>query len=107
MLTEAKFNAINALLRSGCSDENIMDALGVNERTLDRVKRSNGDYNEYRRMQGELVKSIRNNGKKQHAAQEQPVAFQVPHYMMDELRKTNELLTHISNKLAFIVESLQ
>ena len=29
MLTEAKFNAINALLRSGCSDENIMDALGV------------------------------------------------------------------------------
>jgi len=36
----------------------------------------------------------------------QNVTIQATHYMMEELRKTNELLTLISNKLAFIVEEL-
>lgn len=36
----------------------------------------------------------------------QNVTIQATHYMMEELRKTNELLTLISNKLAFIVDEL-
>lgn len=36
----------------------------------------------------------------------QNVTIQATHYMMEEMRKTNELLTFISNKLAFIVEEL-
>ena len=37
---------------------------------------------------------------------EQSVTIQATHYMMEELRRTNELLTLISNKLAFVVDQL-
>lgn len=37
----------------------------------------------------------------------QTVQVQATHYMMEELRKMNQTLTLISNKLAFIVEQLQ
>jgi len=36
----------------------------------------------------------------------QVVTVQATHYMMEEMKKTNELLTLISNKLAFIVDEL-
>lgn len=36
----------------------------------------------------------------------QTVTIQATHYMMEEMKKTNELLTLISNKLAFIVDEL-
>lgn len=37
----------------------------------------------------------------------QTVQVQATHYMMEELRKMNQALTLISNKLTFIVEQLQ
>ena len=36
----------------------------------------------------------------------QSITIQATHYMMTEMQKTNELLTQISNKLAYIVEQL-
>ena len=36
----------------------------------------------------------------------QTIVVQASHYMLEEQKKTNELLTSISNKLAFIVEEL-
>lgn len=36
----------------------------------------------------------------------QTVIVQASHYMLEEQKRTNELLTSISNKLAFIVEEL-
>ena len=36
----------------------------------------------------------------------QTVVVQASHYMLEEQKKTNELLTFISNKLAFIVDEL-
>ena len=36
----------------------------------------------------------------------QTVTIQATHYMMEEMKKTNELLTLLNAKLAFIVEEL-
>ena len=40
------------------------------------------------------------------AVNQTTVTIQATHYMMEELRKTNEYLRLISNKLAYIVEEL-
>lgn len=52
--------------------------------------------------------------KRQEASKQQPVQpvvhtvqVQATHYMMEELRKMNQALVLISNKLTFIVEQLQ
>lgn len=113
MLTEAKYEAIVCLLRGGASDEVIMKSQGVNEGTLGRVRKSNGSYEEYKRLHGELVKIAskkRKHREKEPASQviehRQTVTLQASHYMETELRVHTEILKGISAKIAHIMEQM-
>ena len=67
---------------------------------------------EEQKKQEELKRQEEEEAKKQIAAQKpqpviQTVQVQATHYMMEELREMNKILSLISSKLAFIVEQLQ
>ena len=91
----------------------IMASQGVNEKTLSKVKNSNGNYDVYRHLHGEMMKHI---GKGRQKQEEQPqvqvvehkqtITMVANHYMMEQLQKQTELLTLIGNKLAVIIDDL-
>lgn len=111
MLNEENYNSIIFMMRGGAPDDVIMKSKGINANTLDRVKRSNGDYSTYKRLHGEeVLKPNARNAKKsgeQVVRHEQSVTIIANHYMAEELKKQTELLTLISNKLAYIMENLE
>lgn len=114
MLQEIKFKAIVALIASGVSDDMIMESQKINRRTLDNIKAARGDYEEYRKIHGEMVRKANMSRKPrqeetkppQTVSHEHSVTIVANHYMAEELRKQTKYLEIISNKLAFIVEEL-
>ena len=126
-MTESKFNAIKLLLNGGASYDECARYLHCSTGVVWRVKAAE-TWEEY--LQANAARAIAEKKKKeqeqkgeqpvkepakqeeaaQPAAQPrqvvQTVTIQATHYMMEEMRKQNELLTLISNKLAYIVEQL-
>lgn len=120
------FSCVKTLLKGGAPYREIEDYLGLSASTIGRIAAAD-TLEEYKQ---ELAASalrwsknkIENEKKKakqiemqldkqeQIAAQvvehHQTVTIQATHYMMEEMKKTNELLTLISAKLAFMVEEL-
>ena len=110
MLAKDKYDAIVFMLKGGASDDVIMKSQGINENTLKKVKSSNGNFDRYRELHGEMLKHI-GRGKssnKQPTVVEhhQSITVQATHYMETELRSQTELMKGISNKLAHIMETL-
>ena len=110
MLTKDKYDAIVFMLKGGATDDVIMKSQGINQNTLHKVKSSNGNFDRYRELHGEMLKHV-GRGKcinKQSTVVEhhQTVTVQATHYMETELRTQTELLKTISNKLAYILETL-
>ena len=113
MLTEAKFNVITCMLRGGAIDEDIITSMAINEKTLQKIKDSCGDYQKYKQLHGEMLKHI---GKGRPKNNEQTssdsvlhqhnITVQANHYMMEELQKQTKQLTLIGNKLTAIMEEL-
>lgn len=115
-LAESKFNAIKKLLDAGATYKECAECVGVTESVVYRV-RCCESYKEYTEMNAAHALKQREDRKAKNAKTTEPpaetvkevrqtVTIQATHYMMEELRKTNELLTAISAKLAFIVDEL-
>ena len=125
-ITEATFKAVKIMLAGGASCVEIAQYLKLGETAVYRIKKAE-DWDEYRN----ILAAIAINKKEKCKAEKEPkpetiiipkppevkqeqtvvehrqtVTIQATHYMMEELKKQNELLAIISNKLAFIVDEL-
>ena len=124
-VTKGVFEAVKILLQGGASVKEICKYLNLSDYTIYVIKNVE-TYEEYEQHVAEkIAKSNAARAIKQKQAQEnkseapvetkaatqvvehrQTVVVQATHYMMEEMKKTNELLTTISAKLAFIVDEL-
>lgn len=135
-VTENKFKAVKILLASGATHNECADSMGLGVSTVGTINRSetyeeyrNATYirSAYvRKKMREAAESANEDSQEdiapavdesekeeqnkdqqtQIVEHRQTVTIQATHYMMEEMRKTNELLALISNKLAFIVDEL-
>lgn len=108
MLTEERYEMVLLMLKGGATVEQIC-TIGLKPETIDRVKRSNGSYQKYKKLHGnEVLKGHRrgNSKKETIVVHEQTVTVVADKYMMEEMRKQTELLQTISKKLAFFVDEL-
>lgn len=122
-ITEKTFNAVKILLKGGAKAAEISDYLGISRSSIDRIKASETfeEFLEARRAAAFMAKKAAEEKLKEEKQKEeepaggtseqvirkeQSVTIIANHYMAEELRKQTELLTLISNKLAFIVEQL-
>lgn len=111
---EKMYKAIKTLIAGGATYDEITEYLGISSVTITRVKKSE-TFEDYKHSM--VVAAMKY--KKPKAPVETPVepvtqvvehrqsiTIQATHYMMEELKKKNELLELISNKLSFIVDQL-
>lgn len=118
-VTQQIFDTVKTLLNSDVPVSQISDMLKLSNCVVYGIKRAD-DIQAYKRYLAEsktrsIEKIKRKESKKEklppeHAPQvvenRQTVTVQATHYMMEEMKKTNELLATISSKLAYIVEDL-
>jgi putative NIF3 family GTP cyclohydrolase 1 type 2 len=132
-MTESKFKAIKILLAGGATYKETAESMGVSTVVVGYCKHSE-TFEEYRhkiymtsggyrkKMAAEkkaLAEKLEQKKQEQEKAEleiqasepnvvehRQTVTIQATHYMMEEMKKTNELLKLISSKLAFIVDEL-
>ena len=95
----------------GATDETIMKSQGINEKTLDRVKKSNADWETYRFLHAQhMQKHVQKDAKKDPDVQivehRQSVTLIANQYMAMELQKQTKFLELLNNKVAFIVDEL-
>ena len=111
MLTEKKFNGIWFMIKGGAPDDVIISSQEISEGTLNRVKKSNGDYAKYRKLHSEEVMSNNHRRKKSNDDEKRPptqtITVQASYYMNEELKNMNKTLTLISNKLTNIMENME
>ena len=98
------FEAVKAMTTGGSSVADCQRFTGLAHATISRI-RSAESFEQY------IATPVHKEKKKvevhpQTAEHRQTVVVQASHYMLIEQQKTNELLTAISNKLAFIVDEL-
>ena len=117
-VTQQIFDTVKTLLNSGVSVSNICDMLKISNGVVYTIKLCDNlqGYKQYiKDVNKRSTERKKKEAKKEEPAQEpvpqvvehrQTVTVQATHYMMEEMRKTNELLTVISNKLAYIVDDL-
>lgn len=113
-LTESKYNAIKLLLKGGASQAEASEYLQIAIGTVNRVKNTETfeEYNQQTAMITQAIAAKKAHKNNNETPQETPpanptvVRIEATHYMMQELQKTNELLTQISRKLAFVVDEL-
>ena len=115
-LTEGQFKAIKTLLRGGASQKEAAEYMQLSAPTVCKVAKAE-TFEEYQQMitEGHSAKETKGTAAQATPAQpaapqvveyRQNVTIQATHYMMQKMQKTNELLTLISRKLAFIVDEL-
>lgn len=127
-MTESKFKAVKILLKGGASIKEAAEYMQLSTNTVYLVN-SSDDWEEYQTIRAERDSrrkmAIKAKEKKQEeetkveeTKQEEPkpeepktmnptvIRVEATHYMMEEMKKTNELLTAISAKLAAIVSDL-
>ena len=122
-LTESKFKAVKILLKGGASIKEAAEYMQLSTNTVYLIN-SSDDFEEYQTIRAERDSrrkmAIKAKEKKQaeetkaeETKPEEPkpmnptvIRVEATHYMMQELQKTNELLTGISAKLAAIVSDL-
>lgn len=127
-LTEGKFKAIKILLAGGATYEEAAEYMQVGTSCVYKVRTAE-TWQDY--LQANAARAIADKQKRAKEAaakvgavpattlaKEEPkpvevvkevrqtVTIQATHYMMEEMKRTNELLTCISAKLAFIVDEL-
>ena len=111
MLTFSKYNAIRILLESGEEVDAIVEAFGCKKETVLLVKRCE-TYERYKqecnvlKFQAKAKKQQNRTNTGNTGLNVGQIKIEATHYMMEELRKNNELLTLISNKMTAIMEEL-
>ena len=115
-MTQSRFNCAKRLIQSGATVEEICDYMAMGSSTVARIRAAES-LEEYKNMTYVAVRAARASEKEKEPEpapqvqevihkHEQSVTLVANHYMAEELRKQTELLTLISNKLAFIVDEL-
>lgn len=117
-VTANMFRAVKIMLKGGATIKECAEYMGMSEITASRINRAE-TYEEYKHLASiaymmKKEKEVQKEEKKEEPKEtvqvvehRQNVTIQATHYMMEEYKKMNELLTLISNKLSFIVDSLQ
>ena len=118
-MTQNLFNCVKRLLKDGASAKEIAEYLDLSTSTIWRVRDSETleEYDNNTKVRTAQARAIAAKGRENAAEQtpqqvehihhhEQSVTVIANHYMAEELRKQTELLTTISNKLAYIVDDL-
>jgi len=117
-VTPQIFDTVKTLLNSGVPVSQICDMLKLSNGAIYTIKACDDlqEYKDYYKASNDRSvrkkqKTSEQKGSKPEPAQQvvehrQTVTIQATHYMMEEMRKTNELLETISNKLAYIVDDL-
>lgn len=112
MLTFQKFNAIKILINSGEDLETIAATFNCKIETVKLVKRCD-TYDQYKQEFNSIKFIAKQKRKQEQQNKAEPPAMNIgqikieaTHYMMEELKRNNELLTLISNKLTAIMEEL-
>lgn len=125
-MDDKTFNCVKIMLRAKAPYAEIEKYLGVSKATIGRISGCES-FEEYRQMMTAAAIAYKQK-KEQEKPKEQPeekpeeqpeakpeqpekvvrynVTIQATHYMEEQQKRTNELLTLISAKLAFIVEEL-
>ena len=111
-VTESLYKACRIMFKGGAGTKEVSEYMGISRTTASFIKNAE-TYEEYKAI---MYAQSGNNHRKPVEKKEEPqkevveyrqnVTIQATHYMQKELEKTNELLTLISNKLAFIVDEL-
>lgn len=132
-VTESVFKAVKILSEGGATIKEISEYMKLGECTVTYIRRAE-TFEEYKQIIAALHAKWRQKKAAEKAAKEAPkeepkeppkeepkeapkeepkvvehrqsITIQATHFMMQELQKTNELLTGISAKLAFIVDEL-
>lgn len=113
-VTEQMFKAIKQLTAGGATIPECAGYFQLAHATISRIRAAETyeDYTQYAKKNAEAVEKRR---KESEIKPEEPakqyvnptvVRVEATHYMMQELQRTNELLTGISAKLAQIVSDL-
>ena len=110
MVTESLFNIVKTLMKGGASGKTCAEYVGVSEHTISIIKNSE-DFEDYKRKTSvkkrkNVAQQATSETEQQGVENRQTIIVQASHYMLEEQKRTNELLAYISNKLAFIVEEL-
>ena len=111
MLTFQRYNAIRILLNSGEDIDVIVETFLCKKETVLLVKRCE-TYEQYKqecqvlKFQHKAKKAQEKTGNTVGSAGMNigQIKIEATHYMMEELKRNNELLTLISNKLTAIME---
>lgn len=111
------FNMAKAILKGGATGVECARYMGCSAGIVSKIKNC-GSFAEYEEWNDKRAEAARKNPAEQQEAESKPQAesqaveqkqtimVQVNNYMLQEQKRTNELLTLISNKLAFIVDEL-
>ena len=123
-MTESKFKATKKLLSAGISVKEVAECVQISDWTVYQIRRAD-TFDEYkniisaRTITNKQLDAIKSKNLEVHSDNEekeenptqttesrQTIVVQASHYMLEEQKKTNELLTLISNKLAVIISDL-
>jgi DNA-binding transcriptional regulator YhcF (GntR family) len=116
-MTEQKFKIAKTFLNGGASVDETAEFMNLSRVTVHIINRSE-NLEEYQTIRSayDTKSHAKKKAKKEPAPEETKtvnqtvnptvVRVEATHYMMEEMRKTNELLTAISAKLAAIVSDL-
>jgi len=122
-ITPSVFKAVKILLKSGATQKEVAEYMSISEASVQKIKASE-DYDDYKRIVNAWWAKKKAAEEKKRAAEEKPaeekepekgpqiiehrqnVTIQATHYMMEKMKKTNELLTLINNKLGAIIDDL-
>lgn len=109
-VTEQMFKAIKQLTAGGATITECAGYFNVAHATISRIRaaKTYADYMQIAKKDSKPVEKRRDEVKPEETRTVNPTVVRVEatHYMMEELKKTNELLTGISAKLAAIVSDL-
>ena len=102
-VTSEVFNMVKIMLKGGATIAQISEICHISNWSINYIKKAESleDYFRISKRQSRKAEEPEN-----ATADRQTIVVQASHYMLEEQKRTNELLTAISNKLAFIVTEL-
>ena len=111
-------DAVKLLIENGANNTEVSKYLKVSADVVSMIRKSE-TYEEYQNFMYEYLQKLKNRAIKAKGTEtktdkpeevikeiRQTVTIQATHYMEEQLKKTNELLTGISAKLAAIIDDL-
>lgn len=112
-VTENLFKAAKTLIKGGATNKEIAEYLCISAWTVNEIKNSE-DYTEYRNSINARYADRKKATSSQIQSTEtnivehrQSITVQATHYVEMEIKKQTEILTLISNKLAYIMENVE